>query len=304
MKKIVSFLLIITLLYAVVPATDVYAAIKLITKLTMDEGKTYTLKLTGTNKTVTWSSSNKKVASVSNKGKVTAINSGNATITAKVSGKSYKCKITVNEDYSEWVLYDTDNLGLLADNIIDGYVIYMNGKFYCSPEYFNMLYNAQIAYENDIADDVYPSRDILTSDEEFIFSNDYQKEIDAENDAAMARIVLMMKYGFASSEDMDTEIGKAYMKFCDEWISEYELENSFDISVVPPMMDDKLYLIIDVDNNYIIYNAQEKPVSKTIYTDGSIRYQYLDKFTYKGVSYNENQYYFNRADLIAKGIIK
>ncbi len=65
------------------------------TSTTVYVGKTTTLKITGTGKTVKWTTSNKKVATVSSKGKVTAKKAGRATITAKVSGKSYKCKVTV-----------------------------------------------------------------------------------------------------------------------------------------------------------------------------------------------------------------
>ena len=43
---------------------------------------------------VSWSSSNESVASVSFNGKVTAKDAGNATITAKVHGKKFKCKVT------------------------------------------------------------------------------------------------------------------------------------------------------------------------------------------------------------------
>jgi uncharacterized repeat protein (TIGR02543 family) len=46
-------------------------------------------------KTMTWTSSNTKVATVKN-GKITAINGGTATITAKTSnGKKATCKVTV-----------------------------------------------------------------------------------------------------------------------------------------------------------------------------------------------------------------
>ena len=69
------------------------------TKTTIYVGKSTTLKITGTSKKITWSSSNKKVATVSSKGKVTAKKKGTATITAKVSGKSYKCKVTVKNPY-------------------------------------------------------------------------------------------------------------------------------------------------------------------------------------------------------------
>ena len=69
------------------------------TNLTLTKGKTYTLKttVTGTNKAVSWSSSNSSVASVDKNGKVTAKTKGTATITAKVDGASASCKVTVNE---------------------------------------------------------------------------------------------------------------------------------------------------------------------------------------------------------------
>lgn len=67
------------------------------TKYTMNKGEKYTLKISGTKKKVKWSTSNKKVATVSSKGKVTAKKKGKTTITAKVGGKKYKCKITVED---------------------------------------------------------------------------------------------------------------------------------------------------------------------------------------------------------------
>ena len=80
------------------PIVEVQAKAKIklnATKKTIDKGKTYTLKVSGTSKKVKWSSSNKSVATVSSKGKVTAKKAGTATISAKVSGKTLKCKITV-----------------------------------------------------------------------------------------------------------------------------------------------------------------------------------------------------------------
>lgn len=68
-------------------------------KKTIYVGSTYTLKLTGTTIRTT-SSDNKKVATVSAKGKVTAKKAGTATITLKgKNGKSYKCKVTVKKPY-------------------------------------------------------------------------------------------------------------------------------------------------------------------------------------------------------------
>lgn len=69
------------------------------TKATMYVGTPKTLKVTGTTKKVTWKSSNKKIAIVSAKGKVTPKKAGTVVITAKVSGKNYKCKVTVKKPY-------------------------------------------------------------------------------------------------------------------------------------------------------------------------------------------------------------
>ncbi len=73
-----------------------YAAPKISKKkVTLLTGQKVTLKVTGTKKTVTWSSSKKSVATVTKKGKVTAKKKGTATITAKVGSKKLKCKVTV-----------------------------------------------------------------------------------------------------------------------------------------------------------------------------------------------------------------
>lgn len=63
--------------------------------ITLQKGQTFTLKVNGTNQKVTWKSSNKNIATVSNKGKVTAKKKGSVIITAKVGNQKYKCKVTV-----------------------------------------------------------------------------------------------------------------------------------------------------------------------------------------------------------------
>ena len=80
------------------PASVEAATVKLnATKKTIQVGKTTTLKVKGTSKKVTWSSSNKKIATVTSKGKVKGIKSGTCVIRAKVNKKTYKCKITVKK---------------------------------------------------------------------------------------------------------------------------------------------------------------------------------------------------------------
>lgn len=74
------------------------AAVKLsATKKTVYYGSSTTLKVKNTKKKVTWSSKNKKIATVNSKGKVTGKALGTTYIYAKVSGKTYKCKVTVKD---------------------------------------------------------------------------------------------------------------------------------------------------------------------------------------------------------------
>ena len=74
------------------------------TKATIEKGKTLTLKATITpsdlpDKSVTWKSSNTKVATVSSSGKVTGVKTGVVTITctSKATGLSATCKVTVGK---------------------------------------------------------------------------------------------------------------------------------------------------------------------------------------------------------------
>jgi uncharacterized protein YjdB len=63
--------------------------------LTLAKGSSKTLKVKNTTAKVSWGTSNKKVATVSKGGKVTAKKQGKATITATVEGKKYKCSLIV-----------------------------------------------------------------------------------------------------------------------------------------------------------------------------------------------------------------
>jgi chitinase len=63
--------------------------------VTLTPGKKSTIAISGPYKTVTWSSSDKSVATVSSKGVVTAKQTGATTITAIVDGKELTSKVTV-----------------------------------------------------------------------------------------------------------------------------------------------------------------------------------------------------------------
>ena len=99
-KKLLALIVAIALSISMLPTTNVSAAKKV--KLnkataTIYVGKTVTLKLKNSKKKVKWTTSNKKIATVSKKGKVKGKKTGRVTITAKVGKKKYKCKVTVKK---------------------------------------------------------------------------------------------------------------------------------------------------------------------------------------------------------------
>lgn len=69
--------------------------------LTLIKGSSQTITMTGNTQKIKWSTSNKSIATVSSKGKVTAKNAGTATITATIGTKKYKCKVTVKSQSSQ-----------------------------------------------------------------------------------------------------------------------------------------------------------------------------------------------------------
>lgn len=103
-KKLqISVLALIIALGVTAPSVSAAAPKLNKTKVTLTVGKSTTLKLNNApkGKKVTWCTSNKKIAAVSQKGKVTAKKAGAATITAKAAKKKYTCKVTVKNKPAE-----------------------------------------------------------------------------------------------------------------------------------------------------------------------------------------------------------
>ena len=103
-KKNITFIAVILLLLSMLcinfisPTTAATPKIN-VTKKTLVRGQSYKLKITGTTRSVKWSSSNKKIATVKKDGKHGAVvktkRTGKVTITAKIGSKRLKCRITV-----------------------------------------------------------------------------------------------------------------------------------------------------------------------------------------------------------------
>lgn len=95
--RVLLFSLIVMIGTTVMGYTVVQAAsIKLSCKsVTLEIGSTKKIKVKGTDKTVVWSTSDKKVATVSQKGKIKAKGAGTCDIIAKVGKKTLTCQVTV-----------------------------------------------------------------------------------------------------------------------------------------------------------------------------------------------------------------
>lgn len=96
-KKIAMSVLVLAMVITMLPMNTQAATVKLNKKAaTIYVGEKVTLKLNGA-KSVSWSSSNKKIATVTSKGVVKGVKAGSCKVTAKnkKTGKSYTCKVTV-----------------------------------------------------------------------------------------------------------------------------------------------------------------------------------------------------------------
>lgn len=106
-RRLLAWILVMAIIAAI--PMETVAAVKVTkvtlnrTSVTLTKGKSFTLTASvspkkATKKTVKWTSSNKKVATVTSKGVVKGVAKGTAVITAKAadgSGKKASCKITV-----------------------------------------------------------------------------------------------------------------------------------------------------------------------------------------------------------------
>lgn len=95
MKQGIVFMVLLAMILTTMPVQAATTKISA-KKLTLNLGQSKKLTV-NTKKKVKWKSSKPSVVSVTKKGKVTAKKKGKATITATVSGKKLRCKITVKK---------------------------------------------------------------------------------------------------------------------------------------------------------------------------------------------------------------
>lgn len=117
--KCIVAALFFALLMSGADVRQVQAAVKLSnSSVNLCVGDKVKLTLSGTSKKVTWKSNKTSVAKVSSKGTVKAVGSGNATVTATVSKKSYKCKINVNKTFK----VDETSISIKKDTGVTAYL--------------------------------------------------------------------------------------------------------------------------------------------------------------------------------------
>jgi hypothetical protein len=136
--KLLSIFLVLAMLFAFIPATVQAAAKPELnkTKATVCVGEAVKLKVTNYDSSkVTWTSSNKKIATVTSTGKVKGIKAGKVTITAKVGKKTVKATITVAKH--KWTKVEEDGY---YKQVVIGYENYIkcdvgHGPFYTQEEW-------------------------------------------------------------------------------------------------------------------------------------------------------------------------
>lgn len=114
LKKLLAIFILLALVVSCVskPGVQVHASGAKISEnsRTIMQGASFRLYMMNTTNTPKWSSKNSKIAKVSSKGIVTALKTGKTTITAKVAGKSFQCKLTVIPSVKAEAVYGLNSI--------------------------------------------------------------------------------------------------------------------------------------------------------------------------------------------------
>lgn len=238
--------------------------------LTLDVGDDYTLKATinpsnATNKKITWSSSNSKVASVSSSGRVTAKREGSVTIKASVGGKTASVRVYVNEE--EVYRYCSTNktraysMGFVTTKMIAGTSTYRDS--------YQVSYT--INKDLDIVDVEY---DIITVNNEYLTIYNYMKSLNSlfafgeygvyPGNYGDLRDSSLKSDNFSVKVDYVKRIGNTYYFDIDRklfdlrdirYASPYRVTNSLRVYYLPLYLD---IISIDYDDCKNITSSQVK----------------------------------------------
>ena len=159
LKEMLLLVVVAVLFISIISSMQVQAAAKLNTsKKMVYVGESFDLKVKGISGKVKWSSSDKSVASVTQKGRVTAKKAGKATIIAKVLNKKLKCIVTVKKKFTpsdarkniSFELYDVKRgiIAILKNNNDVPVEVEATMLFYDAGELMGTTENFNIAFES------------------------------------------------------------------------------------------------------------------------------------------------------------
>lgn len=246
MKKFLSLCLVIVLLLSINPA-HVSAAVKLNkNKITLDIGEQFNLKATGVTNKVKWSTSNKKVVSVTSKGKIEGVSEGSATITATVNNKQYKCKVTVSDTVN---VTFTEYFSTIDEEFIET-TKEENKNFIDVIKYDNTHYTVKML-ESDRKKEVKEINEELEAlFNEFINSEDYNNTFtDTKYDKLLTNVTLYVDPEKFNSDASNAIIIPLTFLVLSDYVQAYNLVE----------VDERLYhleIVSNVDGE-IIYQSED-----------------------------------------------
>lgn len=215
--------------------------------VTLTAGKTVTLKVSGTKKAVKWSTSNKAVATVTQKGTVKAIKKGTAKITATVDKKKYICTVTVKAKPVENT--SVKNAPFAAREAKAGGLSFVIPKNYKEQVLVDVPQGASAAYFPDTYADAgsSPGGIVLTIQKTATPAVDfetlkgsYDPLIDSQIEALKATGVTVLKYDKSTYESKN---GKAL-----KYEFEYEIDGKKSRQVSYMLSINKYLVAIDIIN--------------------------------------------------------
>lgn len=238
--------------------------------ITLDVGDNYTLKATinpsnATDKNISWSSSNSRVATVSSSGKVTAKREGTTTIKASVGGKTASVKVYVNEEKT-YRYCSTDktrvySMGFVTTNMISGSSTYRDS--------YQVSYH--VNKDLDIIDVEY---DIITVNNEYLTIYNYMKNGNSllalgeygvyPNNYGDLRDSSLKDDNFSVKVDYVKRVGNTYYFDIDRklsnlrnirYVSPYRVTNSLRVYYLPLYLD---IISVDYDDCKKITSSQVK----------------------------------------------
>ena len=250
------------------------AALKLNkSKVDLKVGESVTLKVTKGSKKytgkVTWKSSDKKVASVTAKGKVTAKAAGKSTVTAKVKKKTLKCAVTVTAKPASTPLTKFWSADATAAKSLRDYVTKVTNEN--DPE--NYIPKADRIAVFDM-DGTLTCETFFTYFDTMMFIEYCLKDHPDKVSEEIKKAAEEIKPGYTAGEDLARNFAKAYagmtVKELHDYAVEFGMKNTDSFNNMTyfdgfylPMVEVVKYLY---DNGFTIYvvSGTERTTTRTI----------------------------------------